>query len=84
MAIPHPYLEMKDYKEKVIIGINNKAIRWGDELVQLIIMYIPSSDIERNEYTFTEIFQKTKNMKDVRKLVHAVSEKEFIETWNQI
>ncbi|MCJ7841442.1 HTH domain-containing protein [Lederbergia sp. NSJ-179] len=84
VAIPHPYLEMKEYKETVIIGINNKAIRWGDELVQLIIIYIPSSDIERNEYTFTEVFQKTKSIKNVRKLVHAVSEKEFRETWNQI
>lgn len=84
VAIPHPYFEAKEYKEKVIIGINKKPIQWGNELVQLIIIYIPSSDIERNEYVFMEFFQKTKRIENVRELVHTTTEKEFIDTWNQI
>lgn len=84
MAIPHPYFEKEEYKEKVIIGINKKAISWGNELAQLIIIYIPSSDIERNEYAFTEFFQKTKHIEKVRELVHAATEKEFKHIWNRI
>ncbi|WP_407701301.1 BglG family transcription antiterminator [Virgibacillus dakarensis] len=84
MAIPHPYFEKEGYKEKVIIGVNKQAIKWGNELVQLIIIYIPSSDIERNEYAFSEFFQKTKNIENVRELVHAATDKEFKDIWNQI
>lgn len=84
VAIPHPYFEMEDYKERVIIGVNKKAIQWGNELVQLIIIYIPSSDIERNEYAFTEFFQKTKRIEHVRELLHTEQETEFIKVWNQI
>ncbi len=84
VAIPHPYFEMQEYKEEVIIGINQKAIEWGNELVQLIIIYLPSDDVERNEYIFTEFFQKTKNIKDVMKLVQMETKEEFIHCWNQI
>ncbi|MDQ0207373.1 BglG family transcription antiterminator [Alkalicoccobacillus murimartini] len=84
VAIPHPYFEMKEYKERVIIGINEHAIQWGTEKVQLIIIYIPSSDVERNEYVFTEFFQKTKSIEHVRSLVHTSSEEEFLKIWNQI
>ncbi|WP_133579806.1 BglG family transcription antiterminator [Aureibacillus halotolerans] len=84
VAIPHPYFETKEYKESVIFGVNKRAIQWGDELVQLIIIYIPSSDIERNEYVFTEFFQKTKSTESVRALVQATNEKEFVDVWNQI
>lgn len=84
VAIPHPYSEMQEYKEEVIIGINQKAIEWGNELVQLIIIYLPSDDVERNEYIFTEFFQKTKNIKDVMKLVQMETKEEFIHCWNQI
>lgn len=84
VAIPHPYFEVKEYKERVIIGINKKAIQWGNELVQLIIIYIPSLDIERNEFAFTIFFQKTKNIENVKKLVHTTTKREFISRWNQI
>lgn len=84
VAIPHPYFEMEEYKERVIIGVNKKAILWGNELVQLIIIYIPAADIERNEYVFSEFFQKTKRIEDVRELIHTAQEKEFIEVWHQI
>lgn len=84
VAIPHPYFEMREYKEKVIIGVNKKAIQWGNEHVQLIIIYIPSFDIERNEYAFTEFFQKTKSIENVNVLVHTTKEKEFIDVWNQL
>ncbi|MCM2676322.1 BglG family transcription antiterminator [Alkalicoccobacillus plakortidis] len=84
VAIPHPYFEMKEYKERVMIGINQQAIQWGTEKVQLIIIYIPSSDVERNEYVFTEFFQKTKNIEHVRSLVHTTTEEEFLNVWNQI
>lgn len=84
VAIPHPYFEMQEYKEEVIIGINQKAIQWGHELVQLIIIYLPSKDVERNEYVFTEFFQKTKNIKNVMKLVQMKTKEAFINYWNQI
>ncbi len=84
VAIPHPYFEVKEYKESVIIGINKKAIQWGGkELVQLIIIYIPALDIERNEFVFTEFFEKTKNIENVKGLVHTTTKKEFISRWNQ-
>lgn len=83
VAIPHPYFEVKEYKESVIIGINKKAIQWGKELVQLIIIYIPALDIERNEFVFTEFFEKTKNIENVKGLVHTTTKKEFISRWNQ-
>ncbi|GGP10069.1 BglG family transcription antiterminator [Oceanobacillus neutriphilus] len=84
VAIPHPYFEMQEYKEEVIIGINQKAMEWGNEFVQLIIIYLPSDDVERNEYIFTEFFQKTKNIKDVVKLVQMETKEDFIHCWNQI
>lgn len=56
VAIPHPYFERKEYNERVVIGINDQAIQWGTEKVQLVIVYIPSSNVERNEYVFTEFF----------------------------
>lgn len=84
VAIPHPYFEKEEFKEKVIIGVNKKAVKWGSELVQLIIIYIPSADIERNEYAFAEFFQKTKRIEDVRKLIHSSSKEEFIDIWNRI
>lgn len=84
VAIPHPYFEMKEYKERVLIGINKQAIQWGTETVQLIIIYIPSSDVERNEYVFTEFFQKTKSIEDVRSLIQTSKEDDFLKLWNQI
>ncbi|WP_368901011.1 transcription antiterminator [Oceanobacillus oncorhynchi] len=84
VAIPHPYFEIQEYKEEVIIGINQKAIEWGSEFVQLIIIYLPSNDVERNEYIFTEFFQKTKNITDVKKLVQMKTKEEFVNCWNQI
>lgn len=84
VAIPHPYFEKKEYKEQVIIGINKNSIKWGDEFVQLIIIYIPSSDIERNEYAFSEFYQKTKSLKDVRELIQSSTRREFIDIWNDI
>ena len=84
VAIPHPYFGSKEYKERVIIGVNKEAIQWGKELVQLIIIYIPSLDIERNEYAFAEFFQKTKRIEKVRELVQMTTEKEFVSRWTQI
>ncbi|TSB47398.1 BglG family transcription antiterminator [Alkalicoccobacillus porphyridii] len=84
VAIPHPYFERKEYKERVVIGVNDHVIQWGTEKVQLVIIYIPSSDVERNEYVFTEFFQKTKSIERVRSLVHTTNEEEFLAIWNQI
>lgn len=84
VAIPHPYFEKQKYKEQIVIGVNSKPIKWGTELVQLIIIYIPSSDIERNEHVFTEFFQKTKRINNVRKLVHTTTKESFIDIWNEI
>ncbi|WP_237342853.1 BglG family transcription antiterminator [Virgibacillus dokdonensis] len=84
VAIPHPYFEKEVFKESIIIGVNKQPIVWGNEFVQLVIIYIPSSDIERNEYAFAEFFQKTKSIENVRKLVHAHSKEEFINIWNHI
>jgi transcriptional antiterminator len=84
IAIPHPYFEKNKYKEQVIIGINNKTITWGNELVQLIIIYIPSSDIERNEYVFNEFYQKTRSISSVKELVHSSNRDDFINIWNHI
>lgn len=84
IAIPHPYFEKNKFKEQVIIGINNKTIKWGHELVQLVIIYIPSSNIERNEYAFNEFYQKTKNINKVKELVHTSNRDDFISVWNHI
>ena len=84
VALPHPYFELKEYKEELIIGINHNEIEWGNELVQLIIIYLPSKDVNRNEFIFTEIFKKTKSLSDVTNLVQMESKKEFISYWNQI
>ncbi|MFD1173114.1 BglG family transcription antiterminator [Oceanobacillus picturae] len=84
VAIPHPFIQVKEYKERVIIGINKKMIEWGEEVVQLIIIYIPASDIARNEYAFTEFFQKTKRIENVRTLIQTETKKEFIKCWNHI
>ena len=83
VAIPHPYFEKNEYKESILIGLNKSKIKWGNEMVQLIIIYIPSSDIERNEYVFSEFFQKTKSIESVKKLMLAKTKEEFISTWNK-
>ena len=83
VAIPHPYFEKNEYKESILIGLNKSKIKWGNEMVQLIIIYIPSSNIERNEYVFSEFFQKTKNIESVKKLMLAKTKKEFINSWNK-
>ncbi|MFD2829967.1 BglG family transcription antiterminator [Corticicoccus populi] len=84
VALPHPYFGIKEYKEEVMIGINKKMIDWGSETVQLIIIYLPSNDVERNEYIFTEFFQKTKNIRNVMELVKMSTKEEFIYCWNKI
>lgn len=84
VAIPHPYAGKSEYKEKIIIGIVNQEIIWGKEAVQLILVYIPSSDTERNEFIFQEFYQKTKNITDVKKLIKTNTKEQFIQKWNEI
>src|SRR5699024_11183529 len=38
VAIPHPYFEKNEYKESILIGLNKSKIKWGNEMVQLIII----------------------------------------------
>ncbi|MGX7195858.1 BglG family transcription antiterminator [Enterococcus olivae] len=84
VAIPHSYLDNQKYQEKIIIGILEKPILWGAENVQLILIYIPSSDIRRNEYVFQEFYQKTKDLEAVRELIKTKNKQEFIQRWNTI
>src|SRR5699024_278262 len=83
-AIPHPYSGSEEYKERIIIGINKKPIDWWNELVQLVIIYIPSINVERNEYAFSEFHKKTNYIENVKKLVSTTSKQHFKDVWNEL
>lgn len=84
VAIPHPYIGKSEYKEKIIIAILNQEVIWGKEAVQLVLVYIPSSDTERNEFIFQEFYKKTKDITEVKKLIKTNTKEQFIIKWNEI
>lgn len=84
VAFPHPYLSDKKHNEQLIIGILENAITWGNEQVQLILLVIPSQDIERNEFIFHEFYQKTKSLEKVMRLIESKTKDEFVQKWNEI
>lgn len=84
VAFPHPYLGDIKHDENIIIGILENQIMWGKELVELVIIFIPSSDIERNEFIFKEFYKKTKKIENVKELIKAKSKKDFNKIWNEI
>ncbi|WP_207871864.1 lichenan operon transcriptional antiterminator [Enterococcus sp. DIV2402] len=84
VAIPHSYQENLKNIENIIIGILDRPITWGNEKVQLILIYIPSSDVRRSEYIFQEFYKKTRDLEAVKKLIKAKDKVDFIKKWNKI
>lgn len=83
VALPHPFLKESETSAKVIIGINEHAIDWGSQTVQLIIIYIPTNDLRVNKRFFSEVYQQTKNIKFVNRLIKTKDKAEFIKYWNK-
>lgn len=82
VALPHPFLKGLDTTSKVIVGINDKEINWGNQKVKLIIVYIPTVDLKTNKSFFYEVYQHTSNLKIVYELMKSTTKKEFIKIWD--
>lgn len=83
VALPHPFLKGSETFSKVIVGINSHEILWGNQKVRLIIMYIPDANLKVDEAFFNEVYQKTKNICYINKLIDTSSKEEFIKIWNE-
>lgn len=83
VALPHPFLKGSETSSKVIVGINSHEILWGTQKVRLIIMYIPDANLKVDEAFFNEVYQKTKNIGYINKLIDTSSKEEFIKIWNE-
>lgn len=83
VALPHPFLKGSETLSKVIIGINSKDILWGNQKVRLIIVYIPDKNLKIDEAFFNEVYQKTKNLNHINKLIDTNNKQEFIKIWNE-
>lgn len=46
-------------------------------------MYIPDANLKVDEAFFNEVYQKTKNIGYINKLIDTSSKEEFIKIWNE-
>lgn len=83
VAMPHPFLMGSETSAKVIIGINDHDIPWGNQKVRLIIIFIPAADLKTNKSLFNEVYQRTNNLIFVQKLLKTHTKSEFISVWNK-
>jgi mannitol/fructose-specific phosphotransferase system IIA component (Ntr-type)/biotin operon repressor len=83
VALPHPFLKGSEGTAKVIVGINDKPIRWGHQTVQLVIIYIPAADLRTNKTFFDEVYARTSNLELVHRLIRAQDKQTFIQIWNK-
>ncbi|WP_281165976.1 BglG family transcription antiterminator [Liquorilactobacillus sicerae] len=82
-ALPHPFLTKFSYDPKVIVGINKTDILWENQKVRLIIVYIPSKELEVNKGFFRDVYVHTNNLETVQKLLKTKNKEKFIKTWNE-
>ncbi|APX71418.1 PRD domain-containing protein [Companilactobacillus allii] len=82
-ALPHPFLTKFSYNPHVIIGINKSNITWGNQKVRLIIVYIPSEQLEVNKGFFRDVYVHTNNLDTVLKLLETKNKQDFISVWNK-
>ncbi|EJE97993.1 BglG family transcription antiterminator [Liquorilactobacillus mali] len=83
VALPHPFLKGSETSAKIIIGINNKDIKWGHQKVRLVIIYIPAADLKINKDFFNDVYQCTSNLRLIQKLLQTKTKQEFVQIWNQ-
>lgn len=82
VALPHPFLKGSPTQAKLIIGINDHLMQWGNQKVQLILLFIPDDNLTTNEHFFEETYKHVKDFRTIQKLIQSVSKEEFIQTWN--
>lgn len=81
-ALPHPFLKSSETSPKIIVGIHDREIVWGNQKVKLIIIYIPTINLKTNKSLFYEVYRHTSNLKIVYSLIKSKTKEEFIEIWN--
>lgn len=82
-ALPHPFLTKFPYHSKVIIGINQSNIMWGEQNVRLIIAYIPAKQLGINNNFFRDVYIHSSNLNIVQEILKTQKKNDFIRIWNK-
>lgn len=85
VAMPHPFDSGNNEKLRVLVAINNQKILWGDNMAQLIFLFIPpKNQRENNTKFFEEIHDVFKQTNMTEKLLKVTNYDEFLEVWSSI
>ena len=69
MAVPHPLISIDAPETKIFVGMNSRAVQWGERTVQMVFLLLVSErDTVLYESIFREIYQlsKTARLQDMK------------------
>jgi len=83
VAMPHPFDCGDNKKLRVLVAINKQKILWGDQMAQIIFLFIPPKNQKvNNTKFFEEIYDVFKQTNMTEKLLNITNYDEFLEVWS--
>ncbi|QOS76564.1 PRD domain-containing protein [Paenibacillus sp. JNUCC31] len=83
VAMPHPFDCGDNKKLRVLVAINKQKILWGNQMAQIIFLFIPPKNQKvNNTKFFEEIYDVFKQTNMTEKLLHITNYDEFLEVWS--
>ncbi|MDQ0658955.1 MULTISPECIES: PRD domain-containing protein [unclassified Paenibacillus] len=83
VAMPHPFDCGDNKKLRVLVAINKQKMLWGDQMAQIIFLFIPPKNQKvNNTKFFEEIYDVFKQTNMTEKLLHITNYDEFLEVWS--
>ncbi|CAJ1317341.1 PTS sugar transporter subunit IIA [Paenibacillus nuruki] len=83
VAMPHPFDCGDNKKLRVLVAINKQKILWGDQMAQIIFLFIPPKNQKvNNTKFFEEIYDVFKQTNMTEKLLKITNYDEFLEVWS--
>ncbi|MEC0126104.1 BglG family transcription antiterminator [Paenibacillus pabuli] len=83
VAMPHPFECGDNKKLRVLVAINKQKIMWGDQMAQIIFLFIPPKNQKvNNTKFFEEIYDVFRQTNMTERLLHITNYDEFLEVWS--